>query len=206
MTARTDIQRVSGTSRPSDKLNGVETMKTETKTETYAPHPLVMMERHPRSNAEIADAANSRNDSDLPSLSADSDRDSLLVWLESHLDSDADLDDLTSGEAWDRLDAILATTETETETETETCSDCGGTSLRLDTTTGAVDCVDCGNETETETETETRARSKASDAYHDDPRHASSCWAYEEHARDTGRNNHRCPCENNWEAHIAGEA
>ena len=32
------------------------------------------------------------------------------------------------------------------ETETETCSDCGGGALRLDTTTGAVDCVDCGGE------------------------------------------------------------
>ena len=30
--------------------------------------------------------------------------------------------------------------------ETESCPDCGGTALRLDTTTGAVDCVDCGGE------------------------------------------------------------
>ena len=32
----------------------------------------------------------------------------------------------------------------ETETETETCPDCGGTALLHDTTTGGVDCVDCG--------------------------------------------------------------
>ena len=40
-----------------------------------------------------------------------------------------------------------------TETETETCSDCGGTTLRLDTASGAVDCVDCGKGIETETMT-----------------------------------------------------
>jgi len=147
MTERT-VQRVSRTQHQSDKLEGEETMKTE----TYIPHPLVTLERHPRSNAQIAAAANSRNDSNLPRLSADSDRDSLLVWLErlramcaEGVLTVADLDDLTLGEAWDRLDAILA----KTEPEPETCSDCGGTALRLDTSTGA---VDCGNETMTRQE------------------------------------------------------
>tara|TARA_R110000824_G_scaffold157139_1_gene330556 strand:+ start:1855 stop:3036 length:1182 start_codon:yes stop_codon:yes gene_type:complete len=45
---------------------------------------------------------------------------------------------------WDALDRDFVR-----PTETETCSDCDGTTLRLDTTTGAVDCVDCGNETTT---------------------------------------------------------
>ena len=52
-------------------------------------------------------------------------------------------------------------------TETETCSDCDGDALRLDTTTGAVDCVDCGNETETETETMTRQERAEAAAYDD---------------------------------------
>lgn len=45
---------------------------------------------------------------------------------------------------------------------------------------------------------ELEAREMASQAYHDHPSHPSDCTVYEEHARDMGRNNARCPCEDNW--------
>ena len=50
---------------------------------------------------------------------------------------------------------------------------------------------------------EMAARAKASDAYHDDPSHATSCRAYTAHQRDMGRKDLECPCEDDWSSFMA---
>jgi hypothetical protein len=53
--------------------------------------------------------------------------------------------------------------------------------------------MSCTNE-----DIELRAMDLASTAYHDHQSHPSDCLVYEEHARDMGRTNTSCPCEDNW--------
>jgi len=52
---------------------------------------------------------------------------------------------------------------------------------------------------------EEEARNRASEAHHENPRHPDSCQTYAQHAASMGRNDTRCPCENEWRMFVEQE-